>query len=144
MGLPEEMASYLKSGERAERTFTGVSAGLNASPNAGRMQALLYVLPSAIVIGVEKPGILKKRSQVERFNVSDIMQIREDDVGVTGLAGAIERKNASHAVGRAMGHSGAVPAITLRTRRGDVIFAFKPKERGLTREAYVAISDLLT
>jgi hypothetical protein len=70
------------------------------------------------------------------------MEIREGDEPITGVVGAMARKNASHALGRAMGASSTAPAVTLVTRRGDLVFAFKAKERGLARQAYVTISEL--
>ncbi len=71
------------------------------------------------------------------------MEIRDGQEPITGIAGAINRKNASVAAGRAMGASGTAPAVTLVTRRGDLVFAFKQRESGRAREASVAIGELV-
>jgi hypothetical protein len=35
------------------------------------------------------------------------------------------------------------PVLTLVTRRGDLIFAFKHKQKGLLRQAYLAIAEMV-
>ena len=104
---------------------------------------MLFVMPGVVVVGVLKAGFPASKTVVERFSRTDLIEIREGDEPIPGVVGAMSRKNASHALGRAMGASSTAPAVTLVTRRGDLTFAFKQKERGLARHAYVAITELV-
>lgn len=138
----QAMEGVLSPGETQEHEFVGLSAGLNASPRAGRYPAHLWILPTAVIVGRSKPG-LRAKAEVERFSLSEIMSVQELEVAKTGLAGAMDRKTASHALGGLFGATADLPAILLSTRRGDVTFAFAAKQRGQVRAAFVAISDLI-
>lgn len=139
--LHNAMTAQLRGAEHPSSVFAGLSAGLNARSHIDRSMALLYVVPDAVLIGLLKPGFPRAKMVVERFGRDELMEVQEGDEPITGVAGALARKNASHALGRAMGASSKVPAVTLVTRRGDIIFAFKPKDRGLARQAYVTITE---
>lgn len=135
------MAAQLRGAERPLATFEGLSSGLNGRSHVDRGRAMLYVLPGTLIAGCLKPGFPRPRVTVDRFSVAELMEVREGDEPITGITGAMARKNASHALGRAMGASSTTPAVTLVTRRGDLVFAFKQKERGLARNAYVTITE---
>ncbi len=141
--LQDVMAAELKSAGQPLSTFDGLSAGLNARPEVDRGRAILSVMPGSIVVGFMKPSFPVAKAVVERFSPSDILEVREGDEPITGVTGAMARKNASHALGRAFGASSDHPAVTLVTRRGDLVFAFKQKERGLARQAYVLITETM-
>jgi len=139
--LRDAVKAQLRGAERPSAVFEGLSAGLNARSHIDRGKAVLYVMPNAVLVGFVKPGFPTVKTVVERFSRDELMELREGDEPITGIAGAMARKSSSHALGRAMGASSTVPAITLITHRGDLVFAFKPKERGLARQAYVAIAE---
>lgn len=139
--LDEAMAAQLQTAEKPLAKFEGLSSGLNGRSNVDRGKAMLYVLPGGVIAGCLKPGFPRPRVVVERFSLTDLMEVREGDEGITGIAGAMARSNARNGLGRAMGASSTTPAVTLVTRRGDLVFAFKQKERGIARQAYVAITD---
>jgi hypothetical protein len=141
--LQDAMAAQLQRAERPSSEFEGLSAGLNARSHVDRGKAMLFVMPDTVLVGFLKPGILGPKPVVERFSRADVMEIREGDEPITGITGAMVRKNASHALGRAMGASSMAPAVTLVTRRGDLVFTFKQKERGLARQAYIAVAELM-
>jgi hypothetical protein len=140
--LQDAMAAQLRSGEQPSSVSEGLSAGLNARSHVDRRKAMLFVTPDTVIVGCLKAGIPPK-AVVERFDRTDLMEVREGDEAITGISGAMAKKNASNALGRAMGASSTAPAVRLVTRRGDLIFAFKQKERGLAREAFVAITELM-
>jgi hypothetical protein len=143
--LQDVMAAELKSaGQQPLSTFDGLSSGLNARSHVDRGRAILSVLPDSVLVGFMKPSLPMAKAVVERFSPSDIMEVREGDEPITGVAGAMARKNASNALGRAFGASSTTPAVTLVTRRGDLVFAFKQKERGLARQAYVLITEAMS
>lgn len=140
--LQAAMDARLLHGEKPTQIFEGLSAGLNARANSNQTRARMYVLPGAVIVGYHK-GLIVSRPVVERFAASDLMEVHDGREPVTGIAGAINRKNASTAAGRAMGASGTTPSVTLVTRRGDLVFAFKQREAGRAREASVAINELV-
>lgn len=140
--LRAAMDALLLQGEKPTQVFDGLSAGLNAQASSNQTKAQMYVLPGAVIIGFLK-GLIVSKPVVERFTASDLMEVHDGREPITGLAGAINRKNATTAPGRAMGASGTTPAVTLVTRRGDLVFAFKQRELGRAREASVAISELV-
>jgi hypothetical protein len=141
--LQDVMAAELRGAGEPLATFDGLSSGLNARPHVDRGGAVLSVLPDRVIVVLGKPGFPRPRVVVERFSPADIMEIRERDEPITGVAGAMARKNSSHALGRAMGASSTTPAVTLVTRRGDLVFAFKQKERGMARQAYITIIEAM-
>lgn len=121
--------------------FDGMSDGLNReSRNAS--PAVLLVTNESVIVSWMKLGLRPKLS-AERFVIADIIDIQESDDPLPGVAGAIERKNATQALGRAMGNSSTRPTVTLQTRRGDFSLFFENKKRGEARRATVAVSDLI-
>lgn len=138
------MEAHLRRSDSPRQEFHGLSSGLNGTSRLGRLPAVMYVTPDSVLVGSIRVRMLGRNEVVvERFARSEIMRVVEGDQPVTGLAGALERKNARSALGRAMGASSSEPAVTLVTRRGDLIFAFKRKDLGKCRQAFVAISDLI-
>jgi hypothetical protein len=121
--------------------FNGMSTGLNRDRgNAGK--ASICLTDDAVIVGWEGGGLLSKAS-AERFEYGEIMSVADGDAALTGIQGAAARKNASSPIGRMMGHTGSAPAVFLTTRRGDITVNFGHKERGVAREAMVAIGDQL-
>jgi hypothetical protein len=132
--------ALLKPGEQARQVVRGMSDGLNrAQRNA--TDAVVLVSDSAIVVCWLK-GILP-RPAAERFERSDLLDVEESDDPLPGIAGALERKNATHAVARAMGSSSTRPTLTIQTRKGDFSLFLKGKERGTLRTARLAIGQLI-
>jgi hypothetical protein len=97
-----------------------------------------------VIVAWEKPAIPWRKVLAERFDRQQVLGVEEGAVAMTGVAGALARKNASHPLGRAMGQTGKSPALTLQTRRGDIVLFFRAKHRGELREAYVTVTDLLS
>lgn len=141
MGLNEDLLAAVGPGEEVLKQYKGMSAGMNASSAKNRTKAGMLVTSTGVIIGNE--GAFFKR-KIERFDRSDILEISEDDIPRTGLQGAVSRKNESHAMARAFGATSADPGVYLRTSRGDIAFCFKPKERGLCREAFLAIKACIS
>lgn len=136
--LDEAMAAAAGS-EVVEKTG-GRTAGLNASSSKERKSAKIWLTSGSIVVGFEA-GMFKPKPVVEVFALGEIIDVIESDVPITGVEGTIARKNATHAVGRAMGQSGTTPGVTLSTRRGDLVVACA--DAGAARRLSVALSDLL-
>jgi hypothetical protein len=132
----------LAAGEQARGMFRGLSDGLNrSSRNAG--EGIVCVTGSAVIVGWLKGPLIPKPVAL-RFDVGDILDVSESNDPLPGMTGALERKNATRALGRAMGNSNTRPTLTLSTRHGDYSLFFKSKESGELRQAYVAISDLIS
>ena len=140
MGRLEEGAfSQLKFGEASVDPFRGTTAGLKARASADRQPALLYVTPSAVVVSA-KSGVLGLGLDVQRFEAADIVSVRAEIVDVSGVKGMFARQNETSPVGRALGATSAVPAVVLRTRRGEIVFAFKPRQADAARDATAAVA----
>jgi hypothetical protein len=133
------LQSQLSDGEQILQTFEGLSDGLNRTSRQP-VAAALGVTDHGVAVAWTKVGLVPK-AVADRFAWSEIIDVVETDDRLPGMVGAMERKNATKVLGRAMGASDTRPAVTLRTRRGDFCLYFKPKERGLVRAAFVAISD---
>ena len=133
--------SIVPAGQTARATFEGLTDGLNRSQR-NSMPGALAVTNSGIVLAWTKMGI-RPKLEFEAFAQTDIIEVVESDDPMPGLTGALERKNATRAMGRMMGNTTTRPTLTIRTRRGDFSLFFKPKERGELRRAFIAINDLL-
>ena len=139
--LASALRQLIRPGESLLAQFNCLSSGLNASPTSGRQSALVYVVPGAVVIGwVKRPGFGKVLA--ERFERRELMMVLEGDVPITGLEGELARRNAKHPLGRLLGASSSIPAVTIKTRRGDVVLAFTPKNRGQARQLHVLLTDM--
>lgn len=136
------MKALLATGDSCEQDFVGVSGGLNAPPRAGRYEADMWILPTAVTFGRAKPGI-RTTAEAERVAVSEIPSGQEVEVPRTGFTGAMGRRTSSDPLGGVFKRSTEHPAILLSTRRGDITFGFDDKQRGQVRAAFVAISDLI-
>jgi hypothetical protein len=134
----------LRAGEQPVRTFECISTGLNGSSMANPLNALLCITNAAVIVAWEKPAITWRKALAERFERDQILGVEEGAERMSGLAGAIADKTAKHSLAPAIGQTGKSPALTLKTRRGDVVLFFKGKQKGDLREAYVTISDLLS
>lgn len=140
--VEEAVGRQLQPSETIEMVFSGMSTGLNRERgNAGK--ASVCITDRSLIVGWETVG-LRTKATAERFQFGEVMQVADGDAGLTGVQGALARKNATSPVGRAFGASGSAPALFLTTRRGDVTVTFGRKERGLAREAMVAISDRIS
>jgi hypothetical protein len=138
--LENAVQAEVKVGERVQQRYEGLSDGLNRQMhNAGA--ALMLVTDHGVLAAWLKTGLLPK-PVVERFELSDLIGVRESEDALPGLTGALERKNATKALGRAMGNASTRPTLTVQTRRGDFALFFKPNQRGDLRSAYLAIGDL--
>ena len=142
--LQDAMAAESGGSGKPLATFDGLSAGLNARPHLDRGKAMLSVFPGRVVVGFLKPGFPLPKAVVEHFGPADLIEVREGDEPITGVTGAMARKNAQSPVARALGASSTTPAVTLVTRRGDLVFAFKRKERGMARQADVSITEAMS
>ncbi len=127
----------LRAGDQPVRTFECISTGLNGSLIANPLNAILCITNSAVIVAWEKPAITWRKALAERFEREQILGVEEGAVAMSGLAGALARKSAEHPLGPAIGQTGKSPALTLKTRRGDVVLFFKAKAKGDLREAYV-------
>jgi len=79
---------------------------------------------------------------LERFRSAEILDVVEGDEPMPGIVGALERKNATHRVGRALGSSTTRPTLTISTSGGDFSLFFDQKQRGELRRAFVELSKL--
>jgi hypothetical protein len=142
--LDNAMNAQLGPGEKPSVVCKGTSSGLNGTARANRTDAMLYVLPGkGVLVGRLKIGIINT-PVVERFGLAEIMEVREGDAARTGGDAWSARRNAASPVMSALTNTSmSEPALTLMTRRGDVIFAFKQKEKGLLRQAYLAIAEMI-
>lgn len=132
--------ALLRSGEHPKHVLDGLSDGLNRGQR-NATDAYVLISNSAVIVSWLK-GIIPK-AVTERFERSDILGVYESDDALPGMAGTLERKNATRALGRAMGNSSTRPTLTIQTRRGDFSLFLKGSERGALRVAAVAIKDLL-
>lgn len=139
--VSDALEKQLGAGERLLHTFNGLSDGLNRSARQAG-DAAMGITELGVVVAWVKLGLLPK-VVVERFAWQEVIDVNESDDPLPGPAGAMERKNATHMLGRAMGASSTRPTVTVRTRRGDFSLFFKPKERGLVRTAHLAVADAL-
>jgi hypothetical protein len=140
MTIHEEMTHHLQ-GETVVHRIRCLSAGLNASPRATRLPAEAWITPEALLVGVARIAVRKPNFVVERFEAFDVIGVEEGETAVTGLQGAMERKNATHALGRAIGAGEPIPAVVVVTRRGDVTLAWLKNDRGAARQAFLAIAE---
>ncbi|MDZ5447208.1 hypothetical protein U2F26_31610 [Micromonospora sp. 4G57] len=138
------MGSHLGAADSPHQQFRGSSSGLNGGDQGKWLTAVMYVTPVAVLVGWLKQSWYGKLSViVDRFERHDIMEVKEGYAVKPGFLGDLERRNAKSMVGAIGGLNGTYPALTIVSRRGDLVFAFGPKDLGSVRQAYVAISDLI-
>lgn len=139
----ENAARELVTSEEAVTAhYEGETDGLNRTQRTP-LAGTILLTDSAIIVGWVKSSLLKESGVAERFERRDLLGVEESHEGLPGMKGALERKNATKALGRAMGNSSTRPTVTVQTRRGDFRLFFKPKELGEVRSCYVAITDLI-
>lgn len=138
------MKEHLRTTDGPRQEFHGFSSGLNGGEHLSRLRAIMYVTPTAVLVGWLKQRLFGFKVIVERIELGEIIEVVEGCSEKTGLLGAMDSSNARSPVLRAMGATSSQPTVTIVTRRGDLVFAFKPKDLGSVRQAYVAISDLIT
>lgn len=107
--------ALLRSGERPQHVLKGLSDGLNRGQR-NATDATVLIADSAVIVSWLK-GMIPK-PVAERFEYSEILGAYESDDPLPGVAGALERKNATHALARAMGSSSTRPTLIISTRRG--------------------------
>ncbi len=61
--LRAAMDAHLLEGEKPDRVFDGLSAGLNARASSNQTKAQMYILPGAVIVGFLK-GLLVSRPVV--------------------------------------------------------------------------------
>ena len=142
--LENALNAELGPGVKPSVVCKGTSAGLNGASNANRTDAMLYVLPgSGVLVARVRLGIVSKVI-VERFPIPQLMEVSEGEAERTGIdAWSAERNRRLPGMSAIGAMSVNEPVLTLMTRRGDVIFAFKHKEKGLLRQAYLAIAEMI-
>lgn len=121
--------------------YKGMSAGLNATDTATRKPSILYITSNGVTVAVG--SLLGGRHRVDRFETREILDVLEGTTDMTGMVGAVARANTSTLLGQAMGARDSEPAMLIRSRRGDVLFAFSAKQRGPLREATLAVEELV-
>jgi hypothetical protein len=127
------VASFLSTQTTGARSFSGYSPGLNNSGTG--TDAILVV--AAEQVSITRTSITGAKT--DQFAIRDILNVEERDIRLEGLAGHLAdqtRKSLFAPPNR-------WPGMVIRTRRGDVNFAVKPKHRGVVREARLAIDDSL-
>ena len=137
--VSDALLEQLRPGERLQQSFKGLSDGLNRSSRQA-LDAALGVTDQGVIVAWVKMG-LRPKVVAERIAWSEILDVEEGEDPLPGLAGAMERKNASHMLGRAMGATSRRPTLTVVTRRGDFSMFFQPKERGMLRSARLAVAE---
>jgi hypothetical protein len=142
--LENALDAELGQGVRPSVVCKGTSAGLNGASNANRTDALLYVIPGrGVLVARVKFGIISSVI-VERFTIRELMEVREGEAQRTGVdAWSAERNRRLPGMSAVGAMSVSEPVLTLVTRRGDLIFAFKHKQKGLLRQAYLAIAEMV-
>lgn len=129
------------SNETVVSQYKGLTDGLNRSQR-NPLEGVVLLTEHAIVVGWEKMGLINK-GVAQRFERRELLGVVESDDALPGAKGALERKNATRVVGRALGASNTRPTITIQTRSGDFQLFFKPKQLGEVRALAVAIGDML-
>jgi hypothetical protein len=119
----------------------GFTTGLNArSSQATRAQ--LRVGSGYVAVG--RMSVMGSKVTVEVFEPEDILSVHEGDIERAGVDGVLANANANTNLGRALGWTADAPGLLLRTRRGDVAFTVRPKQRGELRQAFLAIGALVS
>ena len=139
--LEDAARAQLRPGENVRASWRGLSDGLNRKSRQPG-DAIVSVAGSAVIVAWLQMGF-RPKAIAERFERADLLGVSEDDFALPGLAGVIERKNATTAPGRVMGNSATRPTLTVSTRRGDISVFFKTKQRGELRQAWVAINEFI-
>jgi hypothetical protein len=142
--LENALDAELGPGVKPSVVCKGTSAGLNGASNANRTDAMLYIIPGRGVLFARVKLGIGSKVIVERFPIPQLMQVSEGEAGRTGIdAWSAERNRRLPGMSAIGAMSVNEPVLTLMTRRGDVIFAFKHKEKGLLRQAYLAIAEVI-
>lgn len=127
--------------------YDGLSAGLNANPTAARLRARLIITHDGVIlVALRRVLGFPAGWMVERFEARELLDICEEDLPMTGLLGLMSEKSASTNAGMMHGWTNLHPTLSVRTRRGDFLFALGKTRKGRARcrRALNEISSLIS